>query len=173
MDIQQRTERQPIIPTRAEIPDLDFVIARRLPLAPQQQALLRSHALLVDVRDGEAENEGPDQPEDNLAVAIHDVFRPDVGHLDAPRLYEVEREIGVFEALDAEFGFGGVAAEGFVGETFEEVDEDDLGEALVRRTLRIGWPVAYSIAEIVDQILDFHIPSCDLGVQPAHASVSF
>jgi hypothetical protein len=46
--------------------------------------------------------------------------------LDTPRFDEVEREIRIFETLDAEFRFGGIAAEGFVGKAFEEVDKYDL-----------------------------------------------
>jgi hypothetical protein len=61
VDVEQGAEREPVVPAGAEVANVDLVVARRLALAPQQQPLLGRHALLVDVVDGEAQNEGPYQ----------------------------------------------------------------------------------------------------------------
>ncbi len=53
VDVQQRAEGEPVVPAGAEVAHVHLVVARRLALAPQEQALLGRHALLVDVVDGE------------------------------------------------------------------------------------------------------------------------
>ena len=149
VDIQQGAEGQAVVPARAEIPHLDLIIARRLPLTPQQQALARTQALIVDVADGEAQDQGPDQAEDDLAIAVDDVLGADVGQLDLAALDEVEGDVDVLEALDAEFGAGGVAAEGFLGEDLEEVDEDD------------------AVGEVGDDVVDLDVTDGEFVVEPA------
>lgn len=95
-------------------------------MTPQEQTFLRAQPFGVDVGDGEAQDERPDEAEDDLPVAIDDVFGADVGKLDGARADVCEGEVDVLEALDAQFWGGGVAAEGLIAEDFEEVDEYDL-----------------------------------------------
>jgi hypothetical protein len=47
-------QRQSIVPTCGKVPYFDFIVARRLPLTPQQETLLRTQTLLVDVANSEA-----------------------------------------------------------------------------------------------------------------------
>ncbi|MGG6496622.1 UNVERIFIED_CONTAM: hypothetical protein NY603_27245, partial [Bacteroidetes bacterium 56_B9] len=78
MDIQESAKRQPIIPTTREIPHFDLIIARCLPLTPQQQTFPRRQALIIDITNRESQNQRPNQPENNLPVPIHDIFRSDI-----------------------------------------------------------------------------------------------
>lgn len=118
---------EPIVPAGGEVADFDFVVAGRLPLTPQQQTLLRTETLLVDVADGESQNKGPYQTQDDLAVAIDDVLGTGIGKLDPPASDEVERFVDVLKLLHPQLGSGGIAAEGLVTEDLKEVDEYDLG----------------------------------------------
>ena len=123
-------QSQTVVPARREVAHFDFIVACSLPLAPQQQALLRTQTLLVDVADCEAQNQGPYQTQYDLAVPVDDILGTNVGHLDAPPLDVVQRLVDIFEFLHAEFGFGSIAAERFVAQDFEEVDEGDLGQSV-------------------------------------------
>jgi hypothetical protein len=125
---------QSVVPARGEVAHFDLVIACRLPLTPQQETLLRTQTLLVDVADGEAQNEGPDQAEDDLAVAVDDVLGADVGHLDAAALDVVKRLVDILELLHPQLRARGIAAEGLVAEDFEEVDEANLGAVSTPRS---------------------------------------
>lgn len=118
---------QSVVPARGEVTDFDLIVAGRLPLTPQQQTLLGTETLFVDVADGEAQNEGPYQTQDDLAVAVDDIFGTGIGKLDPPTPDEVERLVDVLKLLHAQLGSGGIAAEGFVAEDLEEVYEYDLG----------------------------------------------
>jgi hypothetical protein len=118
---------QSVVPTCGEVAHFDFIVAGCLPLTPQQQTLLRTETLFVDVADGESQNEGPYQSQDDLAVAVDDVLGTSIGKLDPPTSDEVERLVDVLKLLHAQLGTGGIAAEGFVAEDLEEVYEDDLG----------------------------------------------
>jgi hypothetical protein len=103
VNVEQRTKRQPVVPAGGKVSHVDVVVARRLPLAPQQQALLCAEALLVDVVDCESQDQRPDQAEYDFAVPVNDVLGPNVGRLYAPPLYEIERFVDVFKPLDAQF----------------------------------------------------------------------
>ena len=118
---------QSIVPARGEVSHFDFVVAGRLALAPQQQTLLGAQTLLVDVADGEAQNKSPNKTQDDLAVAVDDIFGANICHLNTPPLDEVQRLVDILELLHAELGSGGIAAERFVAQDLEEVDEGDLG----------------------------------------------
>ncbi len=130
VDVEQGAEGEAVVPAGAEVSHIHLVVAGRLALAPQEKTFLGCHALLVDVVDGEAENQGPYQAQDDLAVAVDDVLSADVGHLDTAGFDKVEGGVCVFKALHAQLRFGGIAAERLAGEAFEEVDEHDLGERL-------------------------------------------
>jgi hypothetical protein len=110
VDVEERTERQAVVPAGAEVAHVNLVVAGGFALAPQQQALLGRHALFVDVVDCEAQNQRPYQAEYDFSIPVHDIFGAYVCHLDAARLDEVEGDVCVFEALDAQLGFGGIAA---------------------------------------------------------------
>jgi hypothetical protein len=118
---------QSVVPARREVAHFDLVIACRLPLTPQQETLLRAQTLLVDVANREAQNEGPYQAEDDLAVAVDDVLGADVGHLDAAALDVVQRLVDILELLHPQLGARGIAAERLVAEDLKQVDEADLG----------------------------------------------
>ncbi|KAH8633315.1 hypothetical protein IG631_11949 [Alternaria alternata] len=115
-----------IVPAGGEVANFDFIVAGRLPLTPQQQTLLRTETLLVDVADGESQNEGPYQTQDDLAVTIDDVLGTGIGKLDPPASDEVERLVDVLKLLHPQLGSGGIAAEGLVTENLKEVYEYDL-----------------------------------------------
>lgn len=102
-------------------------------MAPQQQTLLGTQTLLVDVADGEAQNQGPDQAQDDLAVAVDDIFGTRVCQLDSSAADEVERLVDVFKLLYTQLGARGIAAEGLVAEDLEQVDQYDLGRVSDRR----------------------------------------
>jgi len=123
MDVKQGTEGQTVVPARTEVTDVHLIIASRLALTPKKQALLGRHALLVDVVNGESKNECPYKSEDNLPVTVHNVLCTNVRHLNATHLDEVEGQIGILEALDAQLWFGSVAAKRFLGKTFEQVNQ--------------------------------------------------
>jgi len=148
MDVKQGTEGQTVVPARTEVTDVHLIIASRLALTPKKQALLGRHALLVDVVNGESKNECPYKSEDNLPVTVHNVLCTNVRHLNATHLDEVEGQIGILEALDAQLWFGSVAAKRFLGKTFEQVNQ------------------YYAIAEILYQVLDLQIPHFNLCVEP-------
>jgi hypothetical protein len=124
--IQQGTEGQSIVPTAAKVSHFNFVVASRLSLTPKEQTLFGRHSLLIDVANGETENQSPYKAENNLAVSVNDIFGSDVGHLDTPGFDEVERQVGILESLYTELGLGGITTERLVGQTLEEVDEEDL-----------------------------------------------
>lgn len=92
-----------IIPARGEVSDLDFVIACRLPLAPQKKSLFGAQSLFVDVADGEAQNESPYQAEYDFAIAVYNVFGADIRQLDLPTFDEIESYVDILESLDAKF----------------------------------------------------------------------
>lgn len=75
---------QSVIPACGEVPYFDLIVACCLPLTPQQETLLCTKTLLVDVADGESQNKGPYQAQYNLAVAINHILSTDIGHLDPP-----------------------------------------------------------------------------------------
>lgn len=108
-------------------------------MTPEQQALASTHSGVVDVADGEAENEGPYEAEDDLAITVDDVFGSDVCHLDATTLDVVEGFVYIFKLLYSEFGFAGVPAEGLVAEDLEKVDEDDLLRGLAGEIEELIW----------------------------------
>jgi hypothetical protein len=118
---------QSIVPACGEVTYFDFIVASRLSLTPQQETFLGTQTLFVNVADGEAQNQGPDQAEDDLAVAVDDIFGAGVCELNPPTPDEVEGLVDVFELLHAQLWSGGIPAEGFVAEDLEEVDQDDLG----------------------------------------------
>ena len=126
VDVEQGTKGEAVVPAGTEVAHVHLVVAGRLTLAPQKQTFLGRHALLVDIVDGEAENQGPYEAQDNLAVPVDDVLGADVCHLDASGFDKVESEVRILKALHAQLWFGGIAAEGLVGEAFEQVDEEDL-----------------------------------------------
>lgn len=68
--------------------------------------------------------------------------------MDLPTLDKVERDIDILKALHTEFGTSGVAAEGFGGEDFEEVDEDD------------------AVAEVADEIIEVEVADLEFIVEP-------
>ncbi|PPJ54833.1 hypothetical protein CBER1_07847 [Cercospora berteroae] len=148
MDIQQSAKRQPIIPTTREIPDFDLIIARRLSLTPQQQSFPRRQTLIIDITNRESQNQCPNQAKNNLPIPIHDIFSPNIRQLNLPTLDKVERDIDIFKALHTKFGTSGVAAEGFGGEDFEEMDEDD------------------AVAEVADEIIEVEIADLEFIVEP-------
>lgn len=120
------SQSQSIVPTPWEITNIDFIIARCLPLTPQQKPLLCTQPLSVDIADGEPENQRPYQTQDNFAVAVHNILSPNVGELYTPALDVVERYINIFKSLYPQLRFSGVATNGVVAKDFEKVDEDDL-----------------------------------------------
>lgn len=48
---------------------------------------------------------------------------------------ESEGSINIFEALDTQLGFGGIAAEGFIAKDFKKVDEYDLGKVAISQSM--------------------------------------
>lgn len=74
-----------------EVLDVDVLVGRGLPLAPEQQPLLGRHLLDGDVLDGEAEDDGPDHAKCHLDVAVDDLLGADGDELDALAGDEVER----------------------------------------------------------------------------------
>lgn len=110
MDIEQGAEGQPIIPRAGEVPDINSLVAGCFPLAPQEEALFGRETLLIDIGDGESENEGPDQAENDLPISIHDVFGTNVGQLYASAFYEVQALVHVLELLDSQLRLCSVSA---------------------------------------------------------------
>ncbi len=53
-----------------EVLDVDVLVWRRLPLAPEQQALLSGHLLHRYVLDGKTKNDRPDHAQGHLDVAV-------------------------------------------------------------------------------------------------------
>ena len=121
--IQKRAERKAIIPGGGKVAHLDVLIACSLPLTPEQKALLRRLALLVNVRDCKAQDEGPDETQHDLPVPINDILRANVCHLYALASDKVERLVDILEALHAQLGIGGIFAQGLVAQDFEKVDQ--------------------------------------------------
>jgi hypothetical protein len=152
VDIEQGTECKSIVPAGGEVANFDFIVAGRLPLTPQQQTLLRTETLLVDVADGESQNEGPYQTQDDLAVTIDDVLGTGIGKLDPPASDEVERLVDVLKLLHPQLGSGGIAAEGLVTENLKEVYEYD------------------TVREVYDQVVNLYFADLELAVQPAVVS---
>lgn len=128
VDIEESTESKTVIPTGREVADFYTLVASGLSLTPKQKTLLSSHALRVDVADSESQDERPYQTQDNLPIAINNILRSDIRHLDPPPSDEVETLVDILEFLHAKLGLGSITAEGFSAEDFEEMDEDDLGE---------------------------------------------
>lgn len=132
MDIEKRTESQTVVPAGREIPDFHPFITSRLPLTPEQKPFFSSHALGIDIADGEPQDESPYQTQDNLPIPIHDIFRTDIGHLYPPPLDEIETFINIFELLNPQLWFRGISTEGLAAEDFEEMNEDNLDKPTTR-----------------------------------------
>jgi hypothetical protein len=56
--VDERAEGEAVPPAQVEVLDVHVLVGRRLPLAPQQQALLSRHLLHRDVLDGEPGQRG-------------------------------------------------------------------------------------------------------------------
>jgi len=78
-----------------------LLITRRFPLTPQQQPFFRAQALSIDIADREAQNECPNQPQNDLAIAIHHILRANIRQMYTPSLDKRQGNIDVLEALDA------------------------------------------------------------------------
>ena len=82
------------------------------------------------------------------------------------RFDEIKGFVDVLEALDAEFGPGGIAAEGLTTEDFEKMDKDDLERFNQKDIMgNDGWET-YSIREIVHEVIDRDFPWLDFRVEP-------
>jgi hypothetical protein len=125
VDIEESTESKTVIPAGREVADFYTLVASGLSLTPKQKTLLSSHALRVDVADSESQDERPYQTQDNLPIAINNILRSDIRHLDPPPSDEVETLVDILEFLHAKLGLGSITAEGFSAEDFEQVDEDN------------------------------------------------
>ena len=79
--------------------ETDSYLVCRLPLTPQQESLSRTQPLVVDLADGETQDECPYQAEDDLAIAVDDVLGPNICELYLPPLDEVQRDIDILETL--------------------------------------------------------------------------
>jgi hypothetical protein len=79
-------------------------------LTPEQETFFGAQSFLIDVANGEAKNQCPNETEYDFAVAVDDIFSAYIGGLYSSSLYEIKGEIDIFEPLDAEFGFRGIAA---------------------------------------------------------------
>jgi len=55
-----------------------LLVTRRLPLAPQQQPFLGAQALCIDITDRKSENQRPYQAQNDLAIAIDHILRPNI-----------------------------------------------------------------------------------------------
>ena len=84
-----------------EVLDVDVLVGRGLPLAPEEQALLGRHLLHGDVLDGEAQDDGPDHAQGHLDVAVDDLLGADRHELDALAGDEVERLVDVGDLVEA------------------------------------------------------------------------
>ena len=126
VNVEQGAKGQAVVPAAGKVAHFDFFVTCRFALTPEEQSFFGAQPFFVDVADGEAQDQRPYQTEDDLAVAVDNVLRADVGQLYFASFDEVEGFVDVFEALDAEFGACGIAAQGFIGEDLEEVNENDL-----------------------------------------------
>lgn len=81
--------------------------------------------MIANVGNRKAQNQGPDEAEDHLAVSVDNVLGTHVDHLDVPAAHKVESLVDIFEFLDAQLWFGGIFAEGLLGQDLEQVDEED------------------------------------------------
>lgn len=89
-----------VIPACRKVPNLDFFVTGSLPLTPEQEALLGTQSLLVDIAYCKPKNQSPYQTQYNFAIPVHDVFGADIGHLYATPLDEVQALVDIFESLD-------------------------------------------------------------------------
>jgi hypothetical protein len=128
VDIEESTESKTVIPAGRKVANFYPLVASGLSLTPQQKTLLSGHALRVDVADSESQDERPYQTQNNLAIAIDDILRSNIRHLDPPPSDEVKTFVDILELLHAKLWFGSITAEGFSAEDFEQVDEDNLRE---------------------------------------------
>ena len=116
MDVKQRAESQTIIPRGRKVSNINALVAGCFALTPQEKTLLRRQALFVDVRNGESENESPDQTEDDLSIPVHDIFSPNIGQLDTPALDEVQALVDIFKLLNPQFRLRCISAKRFIAE---------------------------------------------------------
>lgn len=75
MAMDESAERKAVTPAEMEVLDVDVLVGRRFPLAPEQETLLGGHLLDGDVLDGEAEDDGPDHTKGHLDVAVDDLWK--------------------------------------------------------------------------------------------------
>ena len=94
---------------------------------------------LLDVGDGEAEDETPDHAEDEFAVPVDDVFGPDVGQMDAHLFDALECLEGVLHLLHAMVRVQVVPTERRVGQDFLYAHKPGRDSALSARCDPDGW----------------------------------
>lgn len=82
-------QSETIVPARRKVSNLDLVVTSSFSLTPQQQSFFCAQTLLVDVTDGKAQNEGPDETKNDFPVAVDNVFCADIRQLDAPAFDKV------------------------------------------------------------------------------------
>src|ERR1051326_4906768 len=117
---------QTVVPTCRKVPHFHLFVASSLPLTPEQQALLCAEPLLVDVTDGEAQNQSPYQTQYDLPVSIHHILCPNVCHLYPSCLDEIKRLVDIFKLLDTKLRSSRIPSQRFVSEDFEEMYQNDL-----------------------------------------------
>ena len=78
-----------------------------------------------DIGDGESKNEGPDHTEDELEIAIDDVFCSYIGEHDTSALDELECEIDILCLLYAHAWIHVEASEGCVTHDLHELNQLD------------------------------------------------
>jgi len=90
MPMDESTECQTISPAEVEVLDIDILVRRCLPLAPEQETLLGGHLLHGDVLDGEPQDNGPDHSKGHLDVSVNDFFSSDGHQFDTLAGDEIE-----------------------------------------------------------------------------------
>lgn len=78
-------------------------------MTPQKETFFGTQTLFVDITDGEAENECPDQAENDFPIAINNIFCADVCKLYSSAFYKVQSFVDILEFLDAELGTTSIA----------------------------------------------------------------
>ena len=79
-------------------------------MAPEQKPLFRTQSLFIDIAEGKAQDQHPYEPQNDFAIAVDNVLRPNVGQLYTPAFYEIQRLVHVFESLNPQLWFRRIAA---------------------------------------------------------------
>lgn len=71
-------------------------------------------------------NQRPQQPQNELQLAINNILSTNVEQLNPTMLDEFQRLVHILGLLDIHDGSKGVSSERFIAEDLEEVDKEDL-----------------------------------------------